>query len=68
MGALDDHQDPICHDAGLVGTESHDRAVVQRFRGWLASHPDRVDYYCEHGSYVGYRRALAFKCRLCSED
>lgn len=63
---LDDPNDPIRHD---MGGEDAIRAIIKRSLAWVVGQ-DLVHQarFCEHGSYVGFQRALAFLCPRCPEQ
>ncbi len=64
---LDDEHDPIVHDVGSI--EAARPGIVRRSLSHVATlDPEDAARYCEHGSYVGFQRALAFKCPMCREN
>lgn len=61
---LDDPNDPIRH-----GTSQPERAMIARSREWLdRQEPVHQARFCEHGSYVGHNRTLAYRCPRCPEQ
>ena len=61
-----DERDPIYHD---VQGEKAEAAILRRFLTWLKKQePYYRRYFCKHGSYVGFRGALAFMCEGCKGD
>lgn len=61
---LDDPRDVVRHDT--AGAEA-EPAILSRFEKWLAIRPGMDDLWCEHATYVGFGRSLAFLCPRCSE-
>jgi hypothetical protein len=42
--------------------------ILKRCREWINRQPSEVQaLYCSHFRYVGFRRALAYRCELCPE-
>lgn len=63
---LDDPNDPIRHD---TGGEKAVRAIIKRSLEWITGQdPVNQARYCEHGSYVGFDRSLAYLCPRCPES
>lgn len=63
---LDDPRDVVRHDA--AGAEA-EPGILKRFEKWLSlqDDPAKVERYCEHSTYVGFARSLAFLCPRCPE-
>jgi hypothetical protein len=61
---LDDPRDVVRHD---TAGERAEPGILSRFQKWLAlqDDPDKVERYCDHGSYTGFVRSLAFLCPRC---
>jgi hypothetical protein len=65
MGALDDLRDPIRQGMGET-SPGMDAAIIRRHQAWLKLHPELAYLFCAHGSYVGFKAALAYRCRRCA--
>lgn len=64
MAAFEDLGDPAF--AG-VGPEKAPEAIISRCVKWVKANPKVAHLFCEHGSYVGFQRALAYRCPRCPE-
>lgn len=64
---LDDPNDPLRHDC--PAEDKFQKAILERAQEWLSrQEPVHQARFCEHGSYVGYKRALAYLCPKCPEQ
>lgn len=65
---LHDPNDEVRAHEGKEGEEAI-QAIIKRLRGWVDRQPPEVAVrFCEHGCYVGYKRALAYRCEMCPEE
>ena len=62
---FDDPADVARH--GTAKEEDILAAITGRFLRHGRLNPDCAQYRCEHGCYVGHRRALAYRCPFCPE-
>ena len=42
--------------------------ITERFVNHVRLNPECAPYRCEHGSYVGFQRTLAYRCKFCPEE
>lgn len=52
-----------------MGKQEEEEARMVAFQSWIALQPEKERaYFCNHGRYVGFKRALAYKCSGCPEN